>query len=213
MNPIKILLSDFQYLTREGLVNMIERHEDFELVGVNNGPEGLITTILQRQPDLLVLDYQSQDPILLSVLKQVLAGNATNILVITNDDNKEHIQKLLDLGVKGIVTKKCSKLEIVNAIYSAAKSNRFFCNRILDILMETQIEDKEVNCEPADLSPREFEVLQLITKGRKTQEIANQLHVSVHTINSHRKNILKKLNLKSPAELIVYAMESGLVRV
>lgn len=212
MTPIKILLSDFQYLTREGLIHMMERQEDFQLVGVNEGPEGLIESILQNQPDLLLLDYQSQDPILLSILKQVMAGNATNILVITNDDNKDHIQKLLDLGVKGIVTKKCSKPEIINAIYSASKGNRFFCNRILDILMETKAEDDAENCEPTDLSPREFEVLQLITKGKKTQDIAEKLHVSVHTINSHRKNILKKLNLKSPAELIVYAMESGIVK-
>jgi DNA-binding NarL/FixJ family response regulator len=213
MNPIKVLLSDFQYLTREGLIHLIEKQHDFELVGVNEGPDGLIESILQNQPDLLVLDYQSQDPILLSVLKQILLGAATNILIITNDDNKEHIQKLLDLGVKGIVTKKCSKPEIVNAIYSASKGNRFFCNRILDLLMSAPSNEPDVNCDPADLSPREFEVLSLITKGYKTAQIADQLHVSVHTINSHRKNILKKLNLKSPAELIVYAMESGMVKV
>ena len=213
MKPIKVLLSDFQYLTREGLIHMIERQEDFELVGINEGPEGLIESILKNQPDLLVLDYQSQDPILLSILKQVVVGHATNVLIITNDDNRAHIQNLLDMGIKGIVTKKCSKPEIINAIYSASRSNRFFCNRILDILMDSKHDEKEVNCDPTDLSPREFEVLQLITKGLKTVDIADQLHVSVHTINSHRKNILKKLNLKSPAELIVYAMESGLVKV
>ena len=80
------------------------------------------------------------------------------------------------------------------------------------MLIENEQEAKEVDCEPTDLSPREFEVLQLITKGHKTVQIADELNVSVHTINSHRKNILKKLNLKSPTELIVYAMETGLVR-
>ena len=190
---------------------MIEREADFELVGVNEGPEGLIETILHTQPDLLVLDYQSQDPILISILKKIMMGHACNILIITNDDKKDHIQALLDLGVKGIVTKKCSKPEIINAIYSASKGNRFFCNRILDILIENKVDDKSANCDPTDLSPREFEVLQLITKGKKTIEIADQLNVSVHTINSHRKNILKKLNIKSPAELIVYAIETGLV--
>jgi DNA-binding NarL/FixJ family response regulator len=213
LKAIKVLLSDFQYLTREGLIHMIERHEDFELVGVNEGPAGLLENILENQPDLLALDYQSQDPVLLSVLKQVVAGHATNVLVITNDDNRDHIQKLLDMGIKGIVTKKCSKPEIMNAIYSVSKGNRFFCNRILDIVMEKRAEEDNANCEPTDLSPREYEVLQLITKGQKTVDIADTLHVSVHTINSHRKSILKKLNMKSPAELIVYAMESGIVKV
>ena len=69
------------------------------------------------------------------------------------------------------------------------------------------------NCEPTDLSKREFEVLELIAKGFRTADIAEKLFVSIHTINSHRKNILKKLKLKSPAQLIVYAIESKLVQV
>ena len=75
-----------------------------------------------------------------------------------------------------------------------------------------QKEEQEENCEPTDLSPREFQVLKLITKGKKTVEIADNLNVSVHTINSHRKNMLKKLNLNSPTELVVYAIESGIVK-
>ena len=152
------------------------------------------------------------NPVLKSLLTQVVQSKATNVLVITNEDKREHIKPLLDMGIKGIVTKQCSQSEILNAIESVSKNTRFYCNRILDVLIENEQEAKEVDCEPTDLSPREFEVLQLITKGHKTVQIADELNVSVHTINSHRKNILKKLNLKSPTELIVYAMETGLVR-
>ncbi|MEQ9306261.1 MAG: response regulator transcription factor, partial [Marinoscillum sp.] len=144
---------------------------------------------------------------------QVVQSRATNVLIITNEDKKEHVKPLLDLGIKGIVTKKCSQAEIINAIESVSQNNRFYCNRILDLLIEDDKSAKEVDCEPTDLSPREYEVLQLITKGHKTVQIADELNVSVHTINSHRKNILKKLNLKSPTELIVYAMETGLVKM
>lgn len=213
MNKIKVLIADFQYLTREGLVHMIERNDDFDLTGVVESPDDLLRTVLEEHPDVVVVDSQSQDPVLLSLLKEIISSNATNILIITNDDKRNHIKSLLDLGIKGIVTKSCSKLEIVNAIHSISKNNRFYCNRILDLVMGQNNETDEVDCEPTDLSPREFEVLQLITKGYKTVEIADELHVSVHTINSHRKNILRKLNLKSPAELIVYAMETGMVRV
>ena len=213
MKALKILLSDFQFLTREGLINMLEKNEDFELAGVHEGPEGLLESVIARHPDVLLLDYQSQDPVLISILKQILDDKITNVLIITNDDNPDQIQKLLGMGIKGIVTKSCSKREIVNAIHAVAGDTRFFCNRILDIVVTQQDREVEENCEPTDLSPREYEVLKLITKGRKTTEIADMLNVSVHTINSHRKNILKKLKLKSPAELIVYAMESGLVKV
>lgn len=214
MAKLKVLLSDFQFLTREGLKNMLAKNEDFQLVGVNEGPDGLMESILQKHPDVLLLDYQSQDPVLISLLKKILSEKATNVLIITNDDNPVQIQNLLAMGIKGIVTKGCSKREIINAIHSVAADNRFFCNRILDIVLSEKDKGRdEENCEPMDLSPREYEVLKLITKGFKTVEIADKLFVSVHTINSHRKNILKKLNLKSPAELIVYAMESGLVKV
>jgi len=91
-----------------------------------------------------------------------------------------------------------------------AQGNRFFCNNILDLVVENP--DNEEDCEPTNLSPREYEVLEWITKGKTTAQIAEELHLSVHTINSHRKNILRKLNMRSPAELIVYAIESGLVK-
>lgn len=215
MNKVKVLISDFQYLTREGLIHLIEKDEDFDLVGIVDRPDDLLRNVLAHYPDVLLMDYQSQDPVLLSLLKQVVASKATNVLIITNNDKRNHIKNLLDLGIKGIVTKSCSKPEIINAIHSISQNNRFYCNRILDIVMgqdDPGEEIAEVDCEPTDLSPREYEVLQLITKGFKTSEIAEELHVSVHTINSHRKNILKKLKLKSPAELIVYAMETGIVK-
>lgn len=191
---------------------MVNEKEQFELSGVVEGADEVMKSVLQEHPDVLLMDYEGDDPVLKSLLTQVVQSKATNVLVITNEDKREHIKPLLDMGIKGIVTKQCSQSEILNAIESVSKNTRFYCNRILDVLIENEQEAKEVDCEPTDLSPREFEVLQLITKGHKTVQIADELNVSVHTINSHRKNILKKLNLKSPTELIVYAMETGLVR-
>lgn len=213
MIPIKVLISDFQFLTREGLIHLINKDDDMDLVAVVDGPEYLMGTVLKHLPQVVVLDFQSHDPILLSLLKQVIGSQIANVLIITNDSERKHIQALLDIGIKGIVTKGCSKIEIVNAIHAVAKNNRFFCNKVLDLLMDQKKKDESVNCEPTDLSAREYEVLTLITKGFKTVQIADELNVSVHTINSHRKNILKKLGLKSPAELIVYALESGIMKI
>lgn len=212
MKNTKVLISDFQFLTRAGLIHLIEEKEEFELLGTIDEPEKLLSAVLETHPDVLLMDYKSQDPVLLSLLKQVVSSQATNVLIITNEDNKQSIKALLDMGIKGIVTKNCSQQEILNAIDSVSRNSRFYCNRILDLLVEDDKHEKANNCEPTDLSAREYEVLQLITKGYRTADIAEELHLSVHTINSHRKNILKKLNMKSPAELIVYAMESGLVK-
>ncbi len=212
MEPISVLISDFQYLTREGLIRMIEADPGLSLLGTVDDAKQLIKETSERHPNVLIMDYQSKDPSHIELMKQVIDTESSKLLIITNENKREHIQSLLDLGIKGIVTKSCSKDEILNAIKSVSKDSRFYCNRVLDTLMD-QEEEKEINCDPTVLSQREYEVLKLITKGFKTAEIADELYVSVHTINSHRKNILKKLNLKSPTELIVYAMETGLVKV
>jgi DNA-binding NarL/FixJ family response regulator len=201
MIPIKVVLSDFQYLTREGLVRLIESDPTFELMEVVEHSDDLKHAIVKHQPDIIILDYEAKKEQLNALLEEVIANEFPQVLVITNHDNKPHIRHLLDMGIRGVVTKGCSKMEIVNAIH-----------RILDQVI-TRPTTEEVTCEPADLSPREFEVLKLIIKGQKTVEIADNLSLSVHTINSHRKNILKKLNLKSPAELIVYAVESGMTKL
>lgn len=212
MKLIKVLISDFQFLTREGLIKLIEGTQHFDLVGVLEDREQWMEQVTQAQPDVLILDYPEHQSEMNATLTEFIKLQASNILVVTNEVEKGHIQNLLSLGVKGIVTKRCSQTEIIHAIESVAKSNRFFCNSILEIVMAPH-EEAGQNCEPTDLSKREFEVLELIAKGFRTADIAEKLFVSIHTINSHRKNILKKLKLKSPAQLIVYAIESKLVQV
>ena len=172
----------------------------------------MLQQVESKAPDVLVIDYRPDDGDFLERLERVKSMGTTNVLVVTSDTNKSRIRDILKTGVKGMVTKTCSEQEIVNSVYAVAQGNRFYCNKVLDIVMEDSEVEEPEDCAPTDLSPREYEVLQLITKGRTTNMIADELHVSVHTINSHRKNILKKLNLRSPTELIVYALESGLVK-
>ena len=212
MKSIKVVISDFQFLTREGLIKLTESTQHFDLVGVLEDREQWMEQVTQGQPDVLILDYPEHQLDMNAALTEFIKLQSSNILIVTNEAEKGHIQHLLSLGVKGIVTKRCSQTEIIHAIESVAKSNRFFCNSILEIVMAPH-EEAIANCEPTDLSKREFEVLELIAKGHRTVDIAEKLFVSIHTINSHRKNILKKLNLKSPAQLIVYALESKLVQV
>ena len=212
MKSIKVLISDFQFLTREGLIKLMEGTQHFDLVGVLENREQWMEQVTQAQPDVLILDYPERQSDMNVTLTEFIKLQASNILIVTNEVEKGHIRNLLSLGVKGIVTKRCSQTEIIHAIESVAKSNRFFCNSILEIVMAPH-QEAAANCEPTDLSKREFEVLELIAKGYRTVDIAEKLFVSIHTINSHRKNILKKLNLKSPAQLIVYALESKLVQV
>ena len=212
MKAIKVLISDFQFLTREGLIKLTESTQHFDLVGVLEDLEQSMEELTQLQPDVLILGYSHHQLDMNAAFTELIRMQSSNILIVTNEVEKKHIQNLLSFGVKGIVTKRCSQTEIIHAIESVAKSNRFFCNSILEIVMEPH-EEVLANHELTGLSKRELEVLELIAKGYRTADIAEKLFVSIHTINSHRKNILKKLNLKSPAQLIVYALESKLVQI
>ena len=181
-----------------------------ELIKEVENADQLESIVSKLQPDLAVVDLHGKEEKLIPQIEQIKLKSKTSFLIISNTQNRDSIQRLLNSGVKGILTKNCSESEITNGLIAVSKGSRFFCNTVLEMVI--QGESDELDCEPTNLTKREFEVLELITKGKSTAVIADTLHLSVHTINSHRKNILKKLNLSSPAELIVHALESGLVK-
>ena len=206
----KVVLADFQFLTRKGIASLINAIPGMHLIKQVDEDGSLEETINEINPQLAVVDVYGREDILLPQIERAKQTSHTSFLVISNSQDKESIQRLLDIGVRGILTKNCSEDEITNGLIAVSKGSRFFCNTVLDMMVQGETDEED--CEPTNLSKREFEVIELITKGKTTQQIADELHLSVHTINSHRKNILRKLNLNSPAELIVYVLESGLVR-
>lgn len=196
-----------QTYCRPGLIDSLG---DFFVLKIVKEPGNLESATLELEVDVIVVDISDKDPELIHLLENIKLSTEASFLIISNSQNKGSIQRLLGMGINGIVTKSCSEEEIVNALRTVRKGNRFFCDNILDLVMESQSEEED--CDPTDLPPREYEVLKLITKGNTTNQIAEHLHLSVHTINSHRKNMLRKLKISSPTELIVYALESGLVK-
>ncbi|MEQ6168116.1 MULTISPECIES: response regulator transcription factor [unclassified Ekhidna] len=205
-----VVLADFQYLTRQGMASLIKAMPGFDLIKMVDSSDQLVETVTTSQPKLVVIDISDKDRELIPKLKKLKETTTSSFLVISNSQTRDSIQQLLGMGIKGILTKNCSEEEIINGLRAVAQGNRFFCNNILELVVDNP--DKEDNCEPTNLTPREYEVLELITRGKTTAQIAEELHLSIHTINSHRKNILRKLNMNSPAELIVYALESGIVK-
>ena len=118
--------------------------------------------------------------------------------------------KLLESGINGCVTRSCSEDEIINAIFSIAKGEKFFCNKVVDVILNKHLYQKEEDCAATVLSGREAEVTGLIASGLTNKEIATELFLSSHTIHTHRKNIMRKLKLKSVSELTIYAINTGL---
>jgi len=213
VRSIKVALADKQALTRVGLKSFIQEKTDLTLIDEINSLQDLKEILKSQKPQVLLIDYNLKDFISIKELKLVkqLSPN-TRILVISSDNNKANIFEALELGINGYVTKECSKHEIVGAIYATAKGEKFFCNKVLDLILEKHLQkEQEDECLPTELSIREVEVVKWTASGLNAREIADKLHLSHHTVYTHRKNVMKKLALNSVSELTLYAVKTGII--
>ncbi|MCO6358275.1 LuxR family two component transcriptional regulator [Roseivirga pacifica] len=200
----KAAIYDPQFLSGEGMRFILQNAELFgEIVRLDTKRQ-LKEQLEQIKPDFLVLDYANTSFVPHEMLRLVLKQlPKLKVLVATNDREPQQMRALLKSGIKGIVTKNCSEQEISLAIHNINDGGKFFCPSTMDIITQTEIN------QTLELSHREMQIVQLIGKGLASEAIAQELKLSLHTVNSHRKNILKKLQLKSPTELIIYAVEKG----
>ena len=199
MSGITVAIVDKHDLSSAGLKAFIAEKHDLQLVKEISTKTALENCLTTDPPDVLIADYNIPGFIGLDdLVKAMQLSSKTQLLIISSDNSRQNINKALESGITGYVTKECSKQEIVKAIYATAGGQKFFCNKILDILLEKHTQKDEEDCEPTNLTTRESEILKLIAEGNSTLTIADKLHLSHHTINTHRKNILKKLNVKSP---------------
>lgn len=212
MDSTKVFVADHQELAVAGIKHLLSREKQFEIVGQVGEKKTLEKMLQQTSPDILVLDYanvrgfKSDD-----CLKLTTTFPSLKIIIITAD--QEHIMQVLESGVLAFLTKDCSSQEILNAFYSVIKEQKFFCNRVLDVLMNHKVHKHHTESSTSELSEREAQIIRYIAKGMGTQQIAAELNLSPHTINAHRKNILKKLDATSPVEMIVKAMSMKIISI
>ena len=211
MEQTKILIGDAQFLVRQGLEQLVAAHDEFDLLGLSETGGDLLHQAALVKPDVIILDYKSELFGLELIRKIKLKSPDSHILVISADLKRDNIFKSIELGANSFVTKNCSRQEIINAIVATAKDERFFCNTILEVFIERPQEKPDAG--PAtNLTEREIEILQLIGKGHSTKELADLLHLSQHTIYTHRKNMMKKLGVSSSTDMVLSAVNLGLIK-
>lgn len=212
VKPTTILLADNQPLTAAGIRFLVEAGNEAEIIGTVEDATRIGEITCELKPDLLIADYNIPGYLSLDALAGVISDTHVNTLIISGDNNQQTIRQSLKIGVKGYITKECSREEIVLAIRSTAKGEKFFCHKILDVIMEKE-SPAAIACEPTVLTVREMEILELLAKGFSTQRAADKLNLSPHTIHTHRKSIIKKLSIKSPTEFVLYAIDFGLIKI
>ena len=216
MSKIKILIADNSFLIREGFKSIITGNTEFKLVGEAEKAEDLIEKLLVSHPQVLVLDYTSPYFSIDDISGIHAKFPGVQILAITPPQNRIVISKALENGVLSHLLKDCGKDEIIEAIYSTAKGEKFFCGKIVDtVLKDKEISDatrtEGVSCDGIKLSAREVEIVQLVAEGMSNKEIAEKIFLSVHTVTTHRKNIMSKLGVNNTAGLVMFAIRQNLI--
>lgn len=214
MTDIRIFLADAAFLVREGIKSVVSGYSHLKVVGEATRSSDLAERLGPLKPDLVVLDYNAPGAFSLDDVRQIqVFSPESKLLVISSDLKKEQVLYVLECGVKGFLLKECDQTEIISAIHALAKNEKFFCGKVVDIILERQSRGGEKEaCQPALLTERESEIVALMGEGLTTQQIADQLYLSTHTVYTHRKNIMRKLGVTSAAEVILYAVNSSLVK-
>lgn len=214
MKQYSVLLADEQPLVRLALQQLLSEQEVYRILGAVSNEEEMLAALRVNAPDLVIIDYSQAESFSPSSISKIkLASPQSRVLVISSDSRKDNIAQVLELGVTSFLTKTCSLDEIIDAAQAALRGDKFFCTRVIDFLLEKSFaKETEVNCAPTPLSSREIEIVQLSAKGLIAKEIADVLNLSTHTVYTHRKNIMKKLQINSSSELVLYAVSKGLVQ-
>ena len=205
----KIIIADSQFLVVEALKSLIMADRDYTIMGVAATKQELLKILDSGSADLLITDYVNIDYDGLDDLKIIRQKYPqVSILILTNTISKQEFAELTKSGIKNIIYKTADKDEIFSAIESTLKSRKYYSDEILDLFLDIS-DTKYVAEDPKTLTPSEIEIVKLIADGLTTKEIASKRNISYHTVNTHRKNIFRKVEVSNASELIMLAIKAG----
>lgn len=209
LDPIRVLIVDDHPIVRHGLAQLIDQQPGMEVVSQAGTAPDALDKVLAGGFDLAVIDVSLQGVSGLELIKQIRErGSETPILVMSMHDEMFYAERALRAGAQGYIMKQRATAEIVKAIRRVTEGELYLSPEMSDQLLRRAVDGSAPDkFGPSQLSDRELEVLQLLGQGISTREIAEQLHLSVKTIESYRANIKRKLDLKNASELMRYAVD------
>jgi len=216
MEQTNILIADAAFLVRMGIKSVLTAFPHLEVIHEATNGVALKESLNSHRPQVIIMDYNAPGAFSLEDVAYVTEhAPDSNILVISSDLKRHEVLQVLEYGVKGFLLKECDQTEIVGAINAVARREKFFCGKVLDIILERRSQSAPGSgeaCLPTRLTIRETEIVKMMAEGRNTQEISEKLSLSVHTVYTHRRNIMRKLGVTTAAEVILYAFNTSLVQ-
>jgi DNA-binding NarL/FixJ family response regulator len=217
--PFRIFVADDHEVVRRGLCALLQAQPDWEVCGeAADGREALEKT-QKLKPDVVILDIGMPSLNGLEATRQILKINPqTKILILTLHDSDQVVREVLNAGARGFLLKSDAARDLVAAVEALRRDKTYFTSKVAAMVLEGFLKNGAPAAVAATpnrgrLTPREREIVQLLAEGKSTKEVAVALGLSVKTAETHRSNIMRKLELHSVSDLVLYAVRNNIVHV
>jgi DNA-binding NarL/FixJ family response regulator len=213
---LRILIADDHEVARKGIRSILETHAGWEVCGEARDGREAVELAAQLKPDVLLIDIGMPNLNGLDAARQIM-GSApdVNILILTIHDSEKVVREVLAAGARGFLLKSDAGRDLIAAVEALQNRRTFFTSKVSQMMLDGYLHPHKDSSENEEriLTPREREVIQLVAEGKTTKEIANTLSLSVKTAETHRTNLMRKLDLHSIADLTLYALRNGIVQI
>ncbi len=215
MSVLRILIADDHEVARKGVRAVLESHAGWEVCGEARDGREAVECASRLKPDVLLLDIGMPNLNGLDAARQILATTPeARILILTIHDSEQVVREVLAAGARGFLLKSDAGRDLVAAVEAVQHRRTFFTPKVAQMLLDGYLRPQESDTlGKCVLTPREREVIQLVAEGKSTKEVASALSLSVKTAETHRTNLMRKLDLHSVADLTLYAVRNGIVQV
>jgi DNA-binding NarL/FixJ family response regulator len=218
MKTLRILIADDHELLRHGVRSLLQSHEGWEVCGEAADGRDAVHKAAQLNPDVVILDIGMPNLNGLDAARDILHDEPrTMILILTIDESEQVMREVLNAGARGFLLKSDAARDLVAAVEALQQHRTFFTSKVAEIVLDGYLKGKQpalrTEVPQERLTRREREVVQLLAEGKTTKEVASILGMSVKTAETHRSNIMRKLNLRSVSQLVLYAVRNNIVQV
>jgi DNA-binding NarL/FixJ family response regulator len=216
MKPLRILIADDHDLVRRGVKALLQSHAGWQICGEAVTGREAVSKTEELKPDIVILDISMPDLNGVEAARRIRkASTNTEILILSMHYSDHLIREMIDAGVRGYIVKSDSDRDLIIAVETLAKHQPFFTPLATEVILSNFNAGRPITKIPESLrdrlTSREREIVQLLAEGQSSKEIASSLNLSVKTVETHRANIMRKLDMHNVSELVRYAVRNQII--